>query len=395
MTTPNNRAAQAIAGVEPLWTGQVRLREVLASQGAPARTLLHAGPPFAGTSSVPAPVRNSMLQAIVFEGWSHDLPEAATLLDSGEVHLASAQDHDCLVPLAGVISPGMSMHAVEDRASGMTQYAVINEGMVHCLRVGTLEDGLVEHQHWLHGPYAQWLDRRVRKSGPVDLFTLLSRSLAADDDGHNRTMAGSSLCAAKLLKDDDSAFRNEVEPFLNGALAFALNLWMAAAALSLRAAQGLAGSDAITKAGGNGIKFGFQIAADPGNWHTVTGTPPQGPVPDRFRGLPVLGAIGDSAVVDFLGLGGQALGHAPATVQALDSYAPIHALERSGLVMEMPHPSLPIRTGTSATRIAQAGVTPIVLLGMIEATGLEGRIAGGAYEPPVDAFRAVCHSPVV
>jgi hypothetical protein len=376
-----------------VWTGQITLREVLADQDAPTRTLLHAGPPFADAASVPTPVRNSMMQAIVFEGWSPDLQGAAALLDSGAVSLAPAQDHECLVPLAGVISPAMSMHVVQDKESGMTQYAVINEGMVHCLRVGMLEDGLVKHQHWLHGPYADWLAHRLAKNGPVDLFSLLSRSLATGDDGHNRTMAGSSLCAAALLKGDDSALRTEMEPFITSALAFALNLWMAAAALALRAAQGMVGSDTITKVGGNGVDFGFQIAANPGTWHTTAGTAPRGAVPQKFRGLPVLGAIGDSAVLDFFGLGGQALRHAPATLQALGDFAPTDALERPHQLLETRHLRLPIRTGVSATRIAQAGVVPIVLLGMIEATGLEGRIAGGAYEPAMDAFRAALRSP--
>jgi hypothetical protein len=109
--------------------------------------------------------------------------------------------------------------------------------------------------------------------------------------------------------------------------------------------------------------------------------------------LPVLGAIGDSAVLDFFGLGGQALRHAPATLQALGDFAPTDALERPDQLLETRHLRLPIRTGVSATRIAQAGVVPIVLLGMIEATGLEGRIAGGAYEPAMDAFRAALRSP--
>lgn len=381
------RAAEAIVGIKPVWTGQITLGQVLSAQGAPERTLLHAGPPFTAIDSVPAPVRNSMLQAIVFEGWATDLPDAASLLDSGGVHLAPAQDHDCLVPLAGVISPGMSLHVVQDEATETTQYAVVNEGMSHCLRVGTIEDGLVEHQRWLHGPYAQWLQERLNQIGPVDLFPILSRSLEAGDDGHNRTMAGSALCATLLLEDDASSFGVEVRPFITGALAFSLNLWMAAAALALRAAQGIPGVDTITKAGGNGIDFGFQIASDPGTWQMIPGSAPRGPVPEQFRGLPVLGAIGDSAVVDFFGLGGQALNHAPATLEALGSFSPSGILDRPDQLMPISHPRLPIRSGISATRIIEAGIAPVVLLGMIEASGLEGRIAGGAYEPLVDAFQ--------
>lgn len=56
--------------------------------------------------------------------------------------------------------------------------------------------------------------------------------------------------------------------------------------------------------------------------------------------------------------------------------------------MDRTHACLPIKTGVSATRIALAGVAPVVLLGMIEGRGLEGRLAGGAYEAPINAFEA-------
>lgn len=383
----NAKAAALIGSVEPVWTGMVPLAQVLAARGRPERTLLHAGPPFSSRSTVPQPVRNSVVQSILFEGWADTLEAAAELFDSQAVAFEPAQDNDCLVPLAGVISPSMRLHVVTDPATGCVQYAVLNEGLRRCLRVGVVEPGLVEHQHWLHGPFARWLAERLAAQGPLDLLPLLARSLAEGDDGHSRTMAGSALIAAELLRDDESAFRPQAETFLAGCLPFALNLWMAVAALSLRAAEGVDGSDAVTRAGGNGIDFGFQTAAEPGRWRTMAGTPPRGPIADEYRGLPVLGAIGDSAVVDFFGLGGAALRHAPATLDGLGSFAPEGVLDRPGALMEAEHPRLPIRTGVSATRIAEAGVAPVVLLGMIEGQGLEGRIGGGAFEPSLAAFR--------
>lgn len=390
----NAEAASRIGAVEPVWTGMVPLAQILAETGCPERTLLHAGPPFYNRKAVPQPVRNSVVQAILFEGWASTMEEAEELFDSGDVCLESAQDHNCLVPLAGVISPSMQLHVVSDSESGRVQYAVLNEGMHHCLRVGVVEPGLVDHQHWLHGPFAQWLSDCLAARGPVPLLPLLAASLEEGDDGHNRTIAGSALVASELLQDDDSVFRSEAEVFLTECLPFALNLWMAAAALSLRAAEGIKGSDAVTRVGGNGIDFGIQTAAEPGRWRTVSGTPPRGPIPAEFEGLPVLAAVGDSAVLDFFGLGGASLRHAPLTLGGLGDYAPTEVLNRPEAVMELEHPRLPVRTGVSASRIAQAGRTPVVLLGMIEAQGLEGRIGGGAFEPSLTLFKGALASPV-
>jgi len=382
----NAKAAALIGAAGPVWTGMAPLAQLLAARGRPARTLLHAGPPFGSLAAVPQPVRNSALQAILFEGWADSLETAADVFDAGAVNFEPAQDNDCLVPLAGVVSPSMQLHVVADPVAGRVQYAVLNEGMRHCLRVGVIEPGLVEHQRWLHGPFARWLTERLAAQGPLDLLPLLARALAEGDDGHSRTVAGSALIAGELLRGDESGFKVEAETFLAQCPPFALNLWMAAAALSLRAAEGLDGSDAITRAGGNGIEFGFQTAAEPGRWQTVPGTPPRGPIAAEYRGLPVLAAIGDSAVVDFFGLGGAALRHAPLTLDGLEGFAPDDVLDRPAALMESEHPRLPIRTGVSATRIAQAGVSPVVLLGMIEGQGLEGRIGGGAFEPSVAAF---------
>jgi hypothetical protein len=382
----NAEAADRIKSAEPVWTGITPLAQVLAAQGRPERTLLHAGPPFSSRSIVPQPIRNSAYQSIVFEGWADNIEAAAELFDSTAVNFEPAQDNDCLVPLAGVISPSMQLHVVTDPAAGPVQYAVLNEGLGPCLRVGVVEPELVEHQHWLHGPFARWLAERLVARGPLELLPLLAASLEAGDDGHNRTMAGSALVAAELLRDDTSAFGSEAGAFLSGCLPFALNLWMAAAALSLRAAEEVGASDAVTRVGGNGVDFGFQTAAQPGRWRIVPGTPPRGPLADDYRGLPILAAVGDSAVVDFFGLGGAALRHAPLTLKGLGGYAPEDVLDRPGALMEVEHPRLPIRTGVSATRIAVSGVAPVVLLGMIEARGLEGRLSGGAFEPPAAAF---------
>ncbi|AMM34447.1 PF06545 family protein [Sinomonas atrocyanea] len=384
---PNATAADRIAGTEPVWTGMAPLAEVLASSADGEKVLLHAGPPYASRDEVPQPVLNSALQAIIFEGWAADLAEAAVIFASGQVSMAAAQDHGCLVPLAGIISPSMQLHVIEDPKTGRVQHAVLNEGMRNCLRVGMLEPGLVEHQRWLHGPFARWLSDRLTTGGAIGLLQPLEHALRAGDDGHSRTIEGSRLVSAILLAGDSCAFRPEAEAFLADSTPFALNLWMAAAALSLAAAEGIEGSDAVVRVGGNGVEFGFQVAAEPGHWFTVPSTPPRGPLVEAYRGLSVLGAIGDSAVVDFFGLGGAALRHAPLTLEALADFATDGLLERPERVMEREHPRLPTRTGASASRIARAGEAPAVLLGMIEGQGLEGRIGGGIFEPPVDAFR--------
>jgi hypothetical protein len=284
----------------------------------------------------------------------------------------------------------MALHVVEDRTNtGARSYAVINEGMQHCLRLGIRDPHLTSHHTWLNSTLAPWLAGVLHETGPVDLLPLMRRSLELGDDGHNRTSAGSKLLTEMLLSHTTGETPPGIRDFLDSCPAFALNLWMAAAALCLRAAEGAPDTSVITRAGGNGASFGIQVGAKPGVWFSSAAEPPRGHRESEYDGLKVLGAIGDSAVVDFFGLGGGALGHAPATVAGLADYVPANALSRPQTVMTAQHGALPIRTGVSAESVLEAGLAPIVLLGMIESCGLEGRIGGGAYEPPLELFKTV------
>lgn len=374
---PNAAALQRVVDTDPAWTGITRAAEVISGD----RVLFHAGPPYQSWDTVPLPVRNSMALAAVYEGWSATPEDALSALAHGDIAHQPAQDHDMVVPLCGVISPSMALHVVADAHSARVKYAALNEGMQHCLRLGVDDREIPRFHRWLNGAYAEYLADRVRT--PLRLLPFLAQSHALGDDGHSRTVAASGLFKDLLVARDTPP---DIAQFLETCGAFALNLWMAAAAVTLAAAEGVAGCDLVTRAGGNGTEFGIQIAARPGRWVTTAATPPQGPIDAGAAGSEVLGAIGDSAVVDVFGLGGQSLAHAPAVREALTDYLPSDALVR-------PEKLLPttletaggMRTGLSARAVADNGAGPIVLLGLISAHGY-GRIGGGCYQPPVGLF---------
>lgn len=378
-TTAHDKAALALLeSTRPQWSGLTRARDVVGA----GQTLRHAGPPFESWEAVPRPVRNSLALACVYEGWAGDVDSAFEALATGSVALAPAQDHDLVVPLAGVISPSMVLHRISDAASSRVKYAVLNEGLEHCLRVGAPDEEIPAFQGWLNGRYADWLASRLTE--PIPLLPILDDSLARGDDGHSRTLAGSELFTERLV---NASTPPDIADFQRGCGAFALNLWMGAAALILAAAEGAAGSRLVTRAGGNGVDFGIQFADEPGRWHTAPAGAPRGPVDPAHTGHGAVGAIGDSAVVDVLGLGGQALRHAPVVVTALAGHLPEDALHRPDLLLPGFHPEAPrLRIGLSAHTVASNATAPLVLLGMISDSG-RGRIGGGVYEPPVALFR--------
>ncbi|QNQ89200.1 DUF1116 domain-containing protein [Corynebacterium poyangense] len=371
---------EKLGTIRPIWIGQIKLIDVLQRHGYPDRLLLHAGPPF--RDKIPIPVRNSLASAVLFEGWASNYSEAFELIDENRIPIYAAQDLNAVVPLAGVISPSMSLHVIKDLDSGAESYAAVNEGMDHLLRVGTIDKLIPHHHKWLNGKFSEWLNKRVTDLNGIDLFKLLAQSLLKGDDGHSRTVVGSYL-----VKDHLNTSRSdppEFIQFLEKSTAFALNLWMAACALVERAAIG-SNSDLITKVGGNGVDFGFQIAKYPDKWFRIASQPPVGyfnPGPKTS----VLPAIGDSAVVDFFGLGGQTLSSAPCTAQGLSGFIDSVPIGRASKIGTYNHPVLGIRSGLSKSSIRDADQSPLILLGMIAENGIDGRVGGGVFSPSLDDF---------
>jgi hypothetical protein len=158
---------------------------------------------------------------------------------------------------------------------------------------------------------------------------------------------------------------------------FALNVIMAACALMIGGGAGVAGSRAVTAAGGNGVHFGWKLAGAPNDWHTAPATQPVG---SRFANAGervVLPAIGDSAVIDACGFGAAALRYAPDMIAALRGHVPAGYFENAASAPFVgAHPAFPpdLAVCLDADRAA-----PIrgILLGAIDADGEAGLIGRG------------------
>jgi len=373
---PDAQAMRSIAAVHPQWSGIRLVGSVTQGQ---AMRVYHAGPPYQTPQHIPAPVLNSMAYAVLLEHWASDFDGACALLRSGAVQTLTCQDHGLLVPLAGVLSPSMAVQEISDAASELAPcYAALNEGPTHATRLGRRDGLLLAHLQWLNGPFAQTLASRLSQTGPLALLPLMERAVALGDDCHARTLEGSQLVVGALQLPTDPAGL-AAQHFLDSTNAFALNLWMGAAALCLKAAQGQPHATLVTRAGGNGVEFGIALAGRPGQWVCAPAPVPQGTVEPEHAGARALGALGDSAVVDFFGFGAQALACAPAVLKALAPALPPDALKRRHKVLQAP--SAPGRANaTSALRCDANDCGPLVLLGMIDQAGQAGRIGAGCVD---------------
>lgn len=358
----STEAAARAAAAEPSWDAVSSIAEAIRGSD---HVILHAGPPFESAEEIPAPVRYSLEAACLFEGWATDWDGASRLIDDGSVRLEPAQTHAVMVPLCGVASPSMAAVRVTAPGAPGPFFSVLNEGQAHATRFGMRDPDLVQHLHWLNGSFAKDLSRALRQ--PLLLFPLLGRSLDVGDDGHSQTATGTSIVVGLLAGTELS---KESTTFLRESPAFALNLWMAAVACALAVA--VEPTSLVVRAGGNGVRFGVQTALAPDLWLTCPAPIPERPG-DGARG-DVLPAVGDSALLDLFGLGGQ-----------LDETAAPLLASSTSLGDR--------RVGLSAAVLADSDYRPRVRLGMIDRAGLRGRLAGGVITVPRSLARAAVGTP--
>lgn len=379
---------QQISQVEPVCCDVKPLKEIYPEQ---PYLLLHAGPAFHCMSEVPAAVKNSCMIAILFEGWAQDQASALKFLESTKIQLLAAQDFDVVVPLAGVVSPSMFVLEIQDAKNPQQRsYAALNEGMQWCTRLGIFDLDMLPHLHWLHGDFSHWLQQLITPQQPMELTKIMQQSLTLGDDGHARTQAASTLLAAKIFS---LATRQGIEiplknkQFLNESVAFALNFWMASALLILKTGQGVLEQKLIVKAGGNGLRFGYALSHAPQHWITVDAPEIRGKKDHIYQNMQALGTIGDSAVVDILGLGGQVLDIADKSAENLKDYLPTDYATRMHAFSLMPLNFLAGRQGlVDLAKVKLHQKAPLILLGMISKTGEFGRIGGGVATLSDDVF---------
>ena len=377
--------------VRPAWTAIAPARDAI---GLAPKTLLHAGPPFDDVSDVVTSIFNSAVLAAMFEGWAEDFDSAADLIRSGEVIFEAAQDHATLTPLAAVVSPSMMVQVVEDLDDRSRQaYAPLNGGAGAAMRSGVCTQDVLDKVAWLNHRLAPVLEKGLSK--PIALVPVADHGLHNGDDCHGRCAAATEALRVELATRLGGDLATDgVDDFLAASPPFFLNLWMAASKCIMSAAVGEADCSLVTAMAGNGVETGLQIGGLPGRWFTAPAEPPQGKLKEGHSAQTSLGAIGDSAVVEGLGLGALTWFHyATDLIEGLEAFLPPDGGDRAGqlLVAEHSEFSAPApRVGLSTRAIRELDLAPIISLGVVHKDGIEGVLGRGVYVPPTAPYTAAC-----
>jgi len=365
------------------------------------RTILHAGPPIEWERMC-GPVKGAVIGAILFEGWATSVEAARRLCDTGAITFAPCHDHGAVGPMAGIVSPSMPVVVVENGEGGNRAFATLNEGLGRALRFGAYDAPVLDRLRWMATTLGPALARALGQGGPVDLKRITAQALQMGDECHNRNVAATALfaraVAPALTRAVDGATATAVLEFLLANDHFFLNLSMAACKAALDAAHGVAGSTVVTAMARNGVEFGIRVSGTGARWFTD-----HAPVIDGlyFPGHGPADAnpdLGDSAITETAGIGGFAMGGAPAIVRFIggtpaDAVGYTRAMYGITLARnaEYAMPALGFvgtPTGIDVRRVVDSGVAPVINTGIAHREAGVGQIGAGIVRAPLGCFAA-------
>lgn len=381
----------------PALVGVASAVEVVPGMGG--RTVLHCGPPLAWEEFCD-PLRRSARATVVAEGWADGAEAAGRLIAAGGVELEPANHHAAVVPMATTLGPSAPVFVVDNPQGGNRAFAPVNQGPGATAWFGVDAPAAVERLVWLREAAAPVLAETLARAGRVELLPIAAQGLQMGDDLHMRTQAATNLLLRQLLPDlvaVDSPALGGVARFLAGNHLFFLNLAMAAAKALTDHAAAVPDASVVVAMARNGTTFGIRLAGEE-DWHLAP-APPVG----RALYYPGFGPdssapdIGDSAVLELIGLGGPAAAASPAVAAFLggtvaDAVATTEAMDRIclGRSARFKLPLLDYRgtpVGVDVRRAVELALTPSINTGILHAADGTGQVGAGIAEAPLDCFQ--------
>jgi hypothetical protein len=406
----NRETLSRILAGEPVLVDVVPAHEVIPAL-AKGRTILHAGPPIAWDRMC-GPLRGAICGAIVFEGWAADLIEAERMAAGDGIAFHPNHHFDAVGPMTGLTTRSMPVMVVENRTFGNRAYCTINEGLGKVMRFGGNDTEVLGRLAWLRDVLGPALGTALRSRQGVPLKPLIARGLGMGDEMHQRNVACTSLFMREIAPalartSTEAAWLGEALAFIAGNDQFFLNVAMAMGKAMTDPARGIAGSSIVTAMCRNGTDFGVRVSGTGDQWFVA---PVEMPVGLYFAGYSAADGnpdIGDSAIVETVGLGGFAMAAAPAVVGFVGAGSAADAAVFTNTMREITAgensawtiPALDfagVPTGIDVRLVAETGIAPTINTGIAHRQPGIGQVGAGVVKAPlacfVEAARALAKS---
>jgi hypothetical protein len=395
----NREALRRMEEAEPVLVDVQRAGDLIPALGP--RTILHAGPPLAWNAMC-GPLRGAVAGAILYEGWAADLDAATALASSGGIEFHPNHHFDAVGPMTGMTTMSMPLMVVENRRFANRAYCALNEGLGKVMRFGANGPEVIERLRWLGSTLGPALGAALRTRGGLKLKPLVARGLAMGDEMHQRNLACSSLFVREMAPDlaravTDSEALARLFAFIGGNDQFFLNIAMAMGKAIMDPVKGIAASTVVTAMSRNGTEFGIKVSGTGERWFTAPVEMPRGLYFPGFSAADANPDIGDSAIVETIGLGGMAMAASPAVAGFVGAGSAVDAFNTTRRMYEITLarnadwtlPTLDFAgtpMGIDIRKVLETGLAPVINTGIAHRQPGLGQVGAGVVRAPLACF---------
>ncbi|MBN9601122.1 MAG: DUF1116 domain-containing protein [Afipia sp.] len=395
----NKEALSRILEAEPMLLDVVPAHEAI--KGLKERMILHAGPPIKWDKMC-GPMRGAVAGAIVFEGWAKDLATAEKMAAGGEIEFHPNHHFNAVGPMTGMTTVSMPVFVVENKRFKNRAYCAMNEGLGKVMRFGGNDESVLNRLRWLRDVFGPEMAKALKHTGPLELKSIVARGLAMGDELHQRNVACSSvflreIVAAVANVSTDKKVTADVLDFIARNDQFFLNIAMPMAKTMTDPAKGIRGSTVVTAMCRNGTEFGIRVSGTGDQWFTAPVEMPEGLYFPGYSEKDANPDMGDSAIVETVGLGGFAMAASPAVAGFVGAGSPSSAANFTRAMGEitvgqnsewtiaaMDFAGVP--TGIDVRLVVETGMAPTINTGIAHREPGVGQVGAGVVKAPMACF---------
>ena len=365
--------------------------------------ILHAGPPIQWDRMC-GPLKGAIAGIAVFEGWAADLAAAEEMAATGGFAFHPNHHFDAVGPMTGLTTKSQPVMVVENRTFGNRAYCTINEGLGKVMRFGGNDAEVLDRMRWLRDILGPAMGGALREMGGIPLKPLVARGLTMGDEMHQRNVACSGLVLRALAPAlartvADGGALAEALAFIGGNDQFFLNIAMALGKAVMDPVRGIEGSSVVTAMSRNGTDFGIRVSGTGDTWFTAPVEMPRGLYFPGFTEADANPDMGDSTIVETIGLGGFAMGAAPAVAGFVGAGNASEAARCTRLMLEItvganPEWTIPgmdyqgVPTAIDIRRVLETGLAPTINTGIAHRNPGVGQVGAGVVRAPMACFEA-------
>ncbi|MEM7252252.1 MAG: DUF1116 domain-containing protein [Pseudomonadota bacterium] len=397
----NQEAVRRMVAAEPVLVDVVRAGDVL--NGLGPRIIGHAGPPVEWVNMC-GPMQGAIAGAIVYEGWAEDLKAAFSLAAHGEVTFVPNHHLGAVGPMTGMITESMPVMVVVNRAFDNHAFCTLNEGLGKVMRFGGNDASVIERLHWLANTFAPLFGAALRAKDGLALKPVIARGLSMGDEMHQRNVACTSVLVRELAPqfatlDASRDAVSEALAFIAGNDQFFLNIAMAMGKAIMDPVANIPDSSVVTAMSRNGTEFGVRMSATGDRWFSAPVEMPEGLYFPGFSAADANPDMGDSTIVETIGLGGFAMAASPAVAGFVGAGSAATALNFTRRMHEItvgrnPEWTIPgldfagVPTGIDVRKVVSSGIVPTINTGIAHREPGIGQVGAGVVKAPAACFTA-------